>query len=42
MMRCRRVEPVMMGYSPVGIPLKVSSLPDEVDGPGARFRMSTT
>ena len=30
MMRCRRVELVMMWYSPVGIPLEVSSLADEV------------
>ena len=32
----------MMRYSPVGIPPAVSSLADEVDGPGARFHTSTT
>ena len=42
MMRCRRVEPVMMRYLPVGIPLEVSSLANEVDGAGARFHTSTT
>ena len=42
MMRCHRVELAMMRYSPVGIPLEVSSLADEVDGPGARFHTSTT
>ena len=42
MMRCRWFEQAMMRYSPVGIPPVVSSLADEVDGPGARFHMSTT
>ena len=42
MMLCHRVEPAMMQYSPVGIPLEVSSLADEADGQGARFHMSTT
>ena len=42
MMRCRRNEPAMMQYSPVGIPLEVSSLADEVDGLGARFHTSST
>ena len=42
MMRCRRVETVMMRYSLVGIPLEVSYLADEVDGPGAHFHTSTT
>ena len=30
MMRCRHIEPAMMRCSPVGIPLEVSSLADEV------------
>ena len=42
MMRCRRVVLVMMWYSLVGIPLKVLSLADEVDGPDACFHTSTT
>ena len=42
MMSCHRVEPAMMQYSPVDIPLEVSSLADEVDGPGAHFYTSTT
>ena len=42
MMRCRRIDQVMMRCSPVGIPHVVPSLADEVDGPGARFHTSTT
>ena len=42
MMRCHWAEPAMMQCSPVGIPLEVSSLADEVDGQGARFHTSTT
>ena len=40
-MRCCRIDQAMMLYSPVGIPPEVSSLADEVDGPGARFHTST-
>ena len=39
-MRCHRVEPVMMRYSPVGIPPEVSSLADEVVVQVARFHTS--
>ena len=42
MMRCHRVEPVMMRWSPVGIPLEVSSLADEVALRVARLHTSTT
>ena len=41
MMHCHRVETAMMQLSPVGIPLEVSSLADEVDVQVARFHTST-
>ena len=42
MMRCRQIDQAMMRCSPVGIPLAVSSLDDEVVRLGARFHLSTT
>ena len=42
MMHCRRIDQAMMRCSLVDIPPAESSLADEVDGPGARFHMSTT
>ena len=42
MMRRRRIDQAMMRCLQVGIPPAVSSLANEVDGPGAHFHRSTT
>ena len=42
MMHCHRVEPAMMRWLLVGIPLEVSTLADEVALRVARLHTSTT